>query len=79
MAVKVTLVPAQMVVAVAAIETLTGKFGFTVIVIPEDVAGFPVAHVALEVSTHAIIFPFANDELVYVVELVPMFVPFNFH
>ena len=50
-AVKVTLVPEQMVVKLAEITTLTGKFGFTVIVIVFDVAGFPVAQVALDVNT----------------------------
>ena len=78
-AVKVTLVPEQIVVAVAAIETLTGRLGFTDMVIPADVAGFPVAHVALDVKTHVNISPFAKLEFVYVVELVPTFAPFNFH
>ena len=66
-------------VAVAAIETLTGRFGFTVMVIVFDVAGLPVAHVAFEVNTQVIKSPFASDELVYVVEFIPTFVPFNFH
>jgi hypothetical protein len=46
-AVKVTEVPAQMVVAEALMLTLTGRFGFTVIKMVFDVAGFPVAQVAL--------------------------------
>ncbi|MCB9075799.1 MAG: hypothetical protein H6552_09710 [Chitinophagales bacterium] len=52
-AVNVTFVPAQMVVAgEAAMLTLAGKFGFTVIVISFDVAGEPVRHgVALLVIT----------------------------
>ena len=79
-AVNVILVPAQIAPAgLAAIDTLTGKFGFTDIVIVFDVAGLPVAHVALEVNTQVIKSPFASDELVYVVEFVPTFVPFNFH
>ena len=48
-AVKVTLVPEQIVVALAPIITLTGKFGFTVIVIALLVAGLPVAQSAFEV------------------------------
>jgi hypothetical protein len=48
-AVKVVFVPAQMV-AVPAMLTLTGKFGFTVIVSVFDVAGLPVAQVAFDVS-----------------------------
>ena len=50
-AVKVTDVPAQIVLpGFAEILTLTGKFGFTVIVTVFDVAGFPVAQVAFDVS-----------------------------
>ena len=43
-AVNVTLVPAQIVVADAATDTLAGRSGLTVIVIPADVAGDPVKH-----------------------------------
>ena len=51
-AVKVTLVPAQIVVSDAATDTDAGKFGLTVIVIPADVAGEPVKHgLAFEVSS----------------------------
>ena len=50
-AVKVTLVPAQIVLPGAdATSTLTGKIGFTVIVIVLDEAGLPVAHVAFEIN-----------------------------
>ena len=49
-AVKVTEVPAQTELAEAAIETLTGKFGLTVMVTTLEVAGLPVAQVALEVK-----------------------------
>jgi hypothetical protein len=41
-----------MVVADAAMLTLTGKFGLTVMVMALEVAGLPVGQVALEVSTH---------------------------
>ncbi len=79
-AVNVTLLPAHIVLdGLAAIETLTGKFGFTVIVTELLVAGLPVGHVALEVSTQVTILPFAKPELEYVVEFVPTFDPFNFH
>jgi hypothetical protein len=47
---KVTEVPAQTVVADAEIETLTGKLLLTVIVTVFEIAGLPVAQVALEVS-----------------------------
>jgi len=51
-AVKVTLVPAQMVdPGLAEITTLAGKLELTVMVTVFDVAGLPVAQVALEVTT----------------------------
>ena len=49
-AVKVTEVPEQTGLAEAAIEMLTGRFGFTVIVTVLEVAGLPVAQVAFEVK-----------------------------
>ena len=48
-AVKVTEVPAQTGFAEAAIETLTGRFGFTVMVTVLEVAGLPVLHVISDV------------------------------
>jgi hypothetical protein len=47
---KVTEVPWQTVVADAEIETLTGKLLLTAIVTVFEMAGLPVAQVALEVS-----------------------------
>jgi hypothetical protein len=61
-AVKVTDVPAQMVVAEAAMLMLTGKLGLTVMVMAFDVAGLPVAQVALEVSTQVTTSLFAKAE-----------------
>ena len=49
-AVKVTEVPAQTGLADTTIATLTGRFGFTVMVTVLEVAGLPVAQVALEVK-----------------------------
>ncbi len=49
---KVTEVHAQTVVAEAEIETLTGKFGLTNIVMMLELAGLPVAQVAFEVRIH---------------------------
>ena len=47
---NVTLVPAQIVLpGLAAMLTLAGRFGFTVIVMLFDVAGEPVAQVAFDV------------------------------
>ena len=50
-AVKVTEVPEHTGLADAAIETLTGRFGFTVMVTVFEVAGLPVGQVALDVKT----------------------------
>ena len=51
LAVKVTEVPVQTGFAEAAMETLTGRFGFTVIVTVLEEAGLLVAQVAFEVNT----------------------------
>ena len=59
-AVKVTEAPAHMVVELAATLTLTGRLGFTVIVIPPLVAVKGDAQVALDVSTTVTIFVFAR-------------------
>ena len=55
------MVPEQIVVpGLAAMVTLTGKFGFTVMLTEFDVAGLPVAQVALDVSWHVTISPVAS-------------------
>ena len=59
---NVTDVPEQIVVKLADIITLTGRFGLTVIVIVFDVAGFPVAQVAFDVNTQVTKSPFAKAE-----------------
>jgi hypothetical protein len=46
----VTAMPEQTGFAEALIEMLTGRFGLTVIVTVLEVAGFPLAHTAFEVS-----------------------------
>ena len=57
-AVKATDVPAQIdPEGTAAILTLAGRLGFTVIVIPVDVTGLPVAQDRVEVITTVITFP----------------------
>ena len=78
-AVNVTLVPAQIVVADAAMLTLAGKLGFTFIVTALLVAGLPVAQVALEVITTVTISLSAKAVEVKVGLLVPAFDPFTFH
>lgn len=79
MAVKVTFVPEHIVVAEPAILILTGRFGLTTIVTVLDVAGLPVAQVALDVNWHVIVFPFASELLLYVVLFVPTLDPLSFH
>ena len=80
-AVNVTLVPAQIVVADAATDTLAGRSGFTVIVIPADVAGDPVKHgLAFEVSCTVTTSLLFNVELVKVELVSPdTGVPFTDH
>ena len=64
-AVNITLVPAQISLpGLAAILTLTGNEEFTVMVSGFDVAGLPVAQVALDVSTQVTTFPSASELLV---------------
>jgi hypothetical protein len=48
-ALKVTTFPAHTGLEEEPISTLAVRIGFTVMVIPADVAGLPVAHVAFEV------------------------------
>ena len=56
-AVKVTDVPAQTLFAEAAIDTLTGNTGLTVMVTVFEVAGLPVLQVSLEVRVQVITSP----------------------
>jgi len=78
--VKLTEVPAQIAPeGDDAILTLTGRFGFTAIVTVLDVAGLPVAHVALEVSWQVTISPLTRASLVYVGKFVPILVPLSCH
>ena len=54
-AVNVTAVPEHTGFAPANTLTLTGRFGFTVIVTVSEVAGEPVAQVALDDNTQLIV------------------------
>ena len=78
-AVKVTEVPAQIVVAEAAILTEAFKIGFTVIVMLFDVAGFPVTQVNEEVNTTVTTSLLANVVVVKVGLLVPTGEPLTRH
>ena len=71
-AVKVTLIPEQIAPeGFAAILTLAGKPGFTIIVIVFEVAGEPVAQVKLLVIMQVIKLPFARVVDVYVEFVAP--------
>ena len=59
-AVKVTVEPAQTGSASGEMVILTGRFGLTTMTIEFEVAGFPLAQSALEVSTQATISPFTG-------------------
>jgi hypothetical protein len=79
-AVKVTLEPEHIVVeGDAAMLTLAATLGFTVIVIPVEVAGEPVTQVRLEVITQVTTSALARVAEVKVGLLVPAFTPFTFH
>ena len=81
-AVKVTLVPAHIILSASleVIVTLAGNNGFTVVLIPDDVAGLPVKHgVALDVITTVTISPFAKVVVVKVALFVPTLLPLSFH
>ena len=78
-AVKVTEVPAHTGFAEAAIETLTGSSGFTVMVTVFEVAGLPVGQVALEVSTQVMASLFTGLKAYVEVVAPPIVVPLTFH
>ena len=78
-AVNVTLVPGHIVVADAEILTLTGRFGFTVMVTEFEVAGFPLVQVELDVIKQVTTSLFTNEEVEYVVLFVPTLLPLSFH
>lgn len=79
-AVKVTLVPAQMVPAgTAAMLTLAVNEELTVMVTGLEIAGLPEGQVALEIISQVTISPWAKVELVNVGLFEPRAPPFTFH
>ena len=79
-AVNVTLVPSHIGPdGTAAMFTLTGRLGLTVMVIEFEVAGFPVGQVAFEVRMHFMTSLFARVVLVNVGMMEPEFTPFTCH
>jgi hypothetical protein len=78
-AVKVTAVPLQILVADALIETTGVAFEPTVIVIAFEVSLLGTAHPALEVNTHFTTSLFTNAVEAYVELFVPTTAPFFNH
>ena len=78
-AVNVTLVPEQMVVADAATETAGVSVLLTVMVTGEEVAEVGDAQVEDDVITQVITSPFTKPALVYVALLEPTLPPLSFH
>ncbi len=78
-AVKLTLDPAQLVVALAVIETLGVTFDVTLNVSALLVAVCPFTHVALLVTTQVTISPCAKVFVLKKAEFGPTFVPLIFH
>ena len=76
---KVTEVPAHTEIADAAMETLTGRRGLTVIVTLFEVAGLPVGHVAFEVKTHATISLLEGSWLKVALVAPVTLLPLTFH
>ena len=79
-AVKVTLVPAQIVLpGFAEMDTEGTTTGLTTIVMLLEVAVVGLAQVALLVNTQVTICPLVRVVVIKVVLLVPTFPPFTFH
>ena len=58
---------------------LTGRIGFTIIVMRLELAGFPVVQVSLELSVQVTVLPFAGAKE-YVELVAPLtLLPFTFH
>ena len=78
-AVNVTLVPAHIVEADAATDTAGVTTGFTVMVMPVEVAEVGEAQAAVDVIMQVTTSPFVNALLVYVALLVPALTPSTCH
>lgn len=78
-AVKVTELPEQIADPVDVILTDAGTIGETVTVIKLDVAGEPVAQIALDVIITLTTSPLFKREEVNVMELLPTINPFTCH
>ena len=78
---KVTGVPSQMILSASfeTILTLTGRFGFTVVVMGLLLAGLPVAQVAVELIATVTVWPVVSVVVVKVGLLVPTGVVPTYH
>jgi hypothetical protein len=73
---EITIVPPGVAQVGCAVTAITGVAGeITVIVIGFDVAGEPVAQVAVEVITTVTTFPFVSDVVVNVLPVPTLVVP----
>ncbi len=77
-AVNVTDPPVHTGLALAAIVTLTGRIGLTIMVTVLEVAGFPEVQVSLDVNTHTISSP-CDGMKENTLLLTPTFKPFSIH
>ena len=76
---KVTEDPAHTGLADAATEMLTGRIGFTVMIMVSEVAELPLLQVSLEIRLQVILSPFIGINS-YVALVAPgTLVPFTFH
>ena len=78
-AVKVTLVPVQIVLALAEMFTLVVRLGLTVIVTLLDVTVVVLTQAAVDVITQVTTSEFDNVFVLNVALLVPALNPFTFH
>jgi hypothetical protein len=79
LAVKVTVVPAQTVVLLAATETVGVTTGCTVITTLLDVALVGAAHAASEVTIAETTSPFANVDVLNAALFTPCAIPLTYH
>ena len=79
MAVYVTEVPAQTVVAEAEIEILTGSSGFTEIINGFETAGLPVTQVRLDIRVHVTTSPLTGKKVKVGLIAPGIIIPFTLH
>ena len=78
-AVNTTVVPVQTLLALGLIDNVGTTDGFTVIVMPEEVAVVTVAQAALDVTCTVTMSPLFNEPELKLLLLVPASMLFTFH